>query len=266
MADGRRSSASGNGLRKGLYRHGSNVSQTSFLDEVDMAQDDIFSGPVSESVPTSTTGFLHRRERAGSTTSFQYYDEDEEMDDDSWMEEEAILDDEENALDHGEVEGQYEERFEDQNGYHEEETNGEGRRSRRPSSKKRRKSSQLSRGSSRPSMQSPRAPLLRNSSTGSRGSNASGDGSSDRKTQKLYIQSEDLTIVIAGFDTSVFGFAVYITICILTFGLAYLLFRWLPSWRVRLIGRAAPLGRCGWVVIEVSTVLSIAWLRGIDWL
>lgn len=246
MADGRRSSASGNGLRKGLYRHDSNVSMTSFMDEVDMAQDDIFSGPVSESVPTSNTGFLHRRERAGSTTSFQYYDEDEEMDNDSWLEEEAILDDEENALDH-EQDG---ENFDDQNGYHDE-ANGEGRRSRRPSSKKRRKSSQQSRGSSRPSMQSQRAPLLRQSSTGSRGSNASGDGLNDRKTQKLYIQSEDLTIVIAGFETSMLGYAIYITLCIITVGLAYLTFRWLPSWRVRLVGRPAPLRRCAWVVIEV---------------
>lgn len=71
-----------------------------------------------------------------------------------------------------------------------------------------------------------------------------------RMSQKIYIQTEDMTIVVAGFKTSVIGYALYLSICILTVGLGYLLFRWLPQWRVRLTGTATPLCRCDWVVIE----------------
>ena len=71
-------------------------------------------------------------------------------------------------------------------------------------------------------------------------------------SQKLYIVTEDLTIVIAGFTTSMLGFAAYMAICICTLGLAYLLFRWVPRWRTKLIGSPAPLKACSWVVIEVS--------------
>lgn len=70
-------------------------------------------------------------------------------------------------------------------------------------------------------------------------------------SQKIYIVTEDLTAVIAGFSTSVSGFALYLTICVLTGGLGYLLFRWMPRWRVRLIGKPEPLHRCEWTAIEV---------------
>lgn len=75
--------------------------------------------------------------------------------------------------------------------------------------------------------------------------------SGSRLNQKVYIASEDLTAVFAGFSTSSVGFAVYIALCILTGGFAWLLFRWLPRWRVRLIGKATPIGKCQWVAIEV---------------
>lgn len=72
-----------------------------------------------------------------------------------------------------------------------------------------------------------------------------------RLNQKVYIVSEDLTAVFAGFSTSTGGFALYIALCILSGGFAYLLFRWLPRWRVKLIGKATPIGKCQWVAIEV---------------
>lgn len=62
--------------------------------------------------------------------------------------------------------------------------------------------------------------------------------------------NEDLTIVIAGFRTSRLGMALYVLACILTGGLAYLLFRWLPRWYVAVLGRPHPLRECDWVVIE----------------
>ena len=59
-------------------------------------------------------------------------------------------------------------------------------------------------------------------------------------------------MVIAGFTTSMLGNAVYLTLCILTVGVAYLVFRWLPRWRIRLVGSPTPLQTCAWVVVEVS--------------
>lgn len=75
--------------------------------------------------------------------------------------------------------------------------------------------------------------------------------SGSRLNQKVYIASEDLTAVFAGFSTSTVGYALYIALCILTGGFAYLLFRWLPRWRVKLIGKATPIGKCQWIAIEV---------------
>jgi cation-transporting P-type ATPase 13A2 len=77
-----------------------------------------------------------------------------------------------------------------------------------------------------------------------------GFGTGERMTQKIYILTEDLTIVVAGFKTSLLGFALYICFCVLTGGLGYLLFRWLPKWHTRLVGKAIPLGQADWVVVE----------------
>lgn len=76
--------------------------------------------------------------------------------------------------------------------------------------------------------------------------------SDSRLNQKVYIASEDLTVVFAGFTTSTCGFIVYVILCIVTLGFAYLLFRWLPRLRVRLVGKPTPLRKCQWVAIEVS--------------
>ena len=79
-----------------------------------------------------------------------------------------------------------------------------------------------------------------------------------RLNQKIYIASEDLTAVFAGFSTSTGGMAIYLALCFLTGGLGYLLFRWMPRWRVKLIGKATPIGRCQWVAIEVRFCQHIA--------
>lgn len=62
--------------------------------------------------------------------------------------------------------------------------------------------------------------------------------------------NEDLTIAIAGFRTSSVGYIAYITLCVITCGLAYLLFRWIPRWYVGIMGKTCPLGDCDWVVVE----------------
>lgn len=78
-------------------------------------------------------------------------------------------------------------------------------------------------------------------------------------SQKVYIENEDLTMVVAGFSTSLLGFVAYIAICCLTGGLGYLLFRWLPRWRIRLVGQATSLKDCTWVVVEVSSEHNRKW-------
>jgi cation-transporting ATPase 13A2 len=199
------------------------VSSQSFLDDVEMAHDEVFGGPMAESVPSSTSSFAHRRARADSTASFTYYQDEDEAPPTSSEDDSAILDDESEL------------HFEEDDSVDLEA--GE-------LAPMRRSSSGLSRSSVRDR-------LLRNDS-------ARTDGSyferGQRTSQKLYIATEDLTIVVAGFRTGTLGYALYITICVLTLGLGYLLLRWLPRWYVSIIGVATPLQKCPWVVIEVSPI------------
>jgi cation-transporting ATPase 13A2 len=197
----------------------------------------VFSGPMSESVPTSVSAFSHRRQRAGSTasfTSFAYYDEEQESEE--GLDEDAIVE-----LEDGEYDGYTVEELEElDNG-----TSSNSASSPSPTpSYSRRKSTSSSR--SRKSVDRPL--LRRHSSAGSAGSGT--DWRGRRSNQKIYIMTEDLTIVVAGFKTSPIGFAVYVVLCTITFGLAWLLFRWLPRWQVAITGKSTPLKECDWVVIE----------------
>ena len=223
LRHGRSRSSSGVATRGNLYRRDSNISTTSYVSDVEMAHDEVFSGPMSESVPTSTTGFAHRRMRADSTASFTFYPDDHESTDSpSWGEDEAVADD----LDDEDLRSDSIEDVDLEVG------------SRRNS---RRKSS----GISRISVEDP---LLERHDSRRSGDSDFDDGG--RLVQKIYIESEDLTVVFAGFKTSKPGFVIYLLICFGTAGLAYLLFLWIPSWKVRLVGTPWSLGECSWVVIE----------------
>ncbi|KAH8683100.1 hypothetical protein BGZ60DRAFT_467457 [Tricladium varicosporioides] len=201
-----------------MHRRDSNLSTTSFLSEVEMEQEGMFSGPTGESVPSSISSFAHRRGRTDSTASFTYY-QDEDLDRGALQlpeNDSAILDDE-SELNFGEEEDVDLEA-------------GELAIMRRISS-----------GNSRASHER----LLRSDSMRT-------DSSSygHRISQKIYIVTEDLTIVVAGFKTSTIGFAIYTTICVLTLGIGYLLLRWLPRLQVRIVGKPCALKHCTWVVIE----------------
>ena len=190
-----------------------------------MAHDEVFAGPISESVPSSTTGFANRRDRAGSTASFTYYPDNEDPTETSiWQETEAIESD---------IEEEEEEAFLD--GISRDLEAGIRSPSRRKSS-----------GFSRISVDDP---LLARSSS----KLASGIWDGDRTSQKTYIDTEDLTVVFAGFKTSKLGYALYLLVCIMTAGLGYLVLRWIPRWKVRLIGIPCALRSCHWVVIEVTS-------------
>lgn len=223
---GRRSSS----MRR-MYRRNSNVSTASFVSEVEMAQDEVFAGPMSESVPTSASSFTYQRprQRQGSISSFTYFQEEAEVPE--WSDEEAVIDD-------SDEENQY--------------ANGDG--------------------GHEPDLEAGEAPSLRRKSSGharsdhpllSRKDSTKSDtreyDQGGNFSQKLYIVTEDLTMVIAGFRTSTIGLAIYITLCVLTGGLAYLLFRWLPRWHVRLVATPAPLRSCTLVVVEVSSCLNRKW-------
>ena len=200
------------------------MSSTSFVSEVEMAHDEVFAGPISESVPSGTTGFANRRDRTGSTASFTYYpeDDDELLEAPTWRDSEAvengIEEDEETFLDG--VNGDTETGVE---------------------SPARRKSS----GFSRISVEDP---LLGRSV--SRMESRVWDG--DRTSQKIYIATEDLTVVFAGFKTSKLGYGLYLLLCIATAGLGYLMLRWIPQWKVWLVGIPSALRNCHWIVIEVG--------------
>ncbi|KAI1503516.1 hypothetical protein F5X99DRAFT_425362 [Biscogniauxia marginata] len=217
-----------------LYRLSSNQSSSSIFEDVEMAQDELFSGPVAESLPTSLSAFSHRRQRADSTTSFTYYNEEDDEPESHrpYNGEGALpfdvddipfdLEDDEDGEESSEAELDSGNTYQDY--------------------AMRRRSSTLS----RISRSSVHARLLRTESTKT---DASSRGYG-RPTQKLHMVNEDLTIVIAGFRTSKPGYILYISFCIVTLGLAYLLFRWLPRWQVRLIGEACPLRESQWVVLE----------------
>ena len=180
---------------------------------------------MSESVPSSVTGFAHRRPRADSVASFTYFQEDEESP--QWSDDQAVIEDEDEDL---EMSKPAEEDLS-----FDLESNS--------ASSKRRKSSALSRNSVED-------PLL-NWHKSSRSGAVRPEGA--RSSQKIYVVTEDLTIVVAGFTTNSLGFVLYVGICLLSLGLGFLVLRWLPRWRVRLIGSTKPLQRCDWVVIEVRT-------------
>ncbi|ONH66901.1 Vacuolar cation-transporting ATPase YPK9 [Cyberlindnera fabianii] len=72
------------------------------------------------------------------------------------------------------------------------------------------------------------------------------------KFQRFYIAEEDLVLAIAGYKTHKVRLQLYYLFCILTFGLGYLILRWLPKYKFAFYGAAAPLGKAEWVVIETE--------------
>lgn len=191
----------------------------------EMASDSIFDGPVSESVPTSQTGFAHRasfsqnlNERTDSDASegllslgFFRSEYDEDRDDDAM----SLVTD-----------GDNEEAVEDLESLAE----------------------TASIASSRRSSGTSRRSLLRRTSQESSASGIRGPLS--RTSQKVYLQEEDLFLVLAGFRTSRAKLCLYYAICVSTLGIGYLIFRWLPRWNIKFTGVQCPLTECEWVVIE----------------
>ena len=180
---------------------------------------------MSESVPSSVTEFAHQRPRSGSVASFTYLQEGDESPD--WSEDQPLVDQVREDMDVG----------------HEHQLDADYELGSGSSLPHRRMSSGISSASVRESL------LYRHDSAKT---DASDSGRVEKTSQMVYIVTEDLTIVIAGFVTQPVGLMIYIFLCIISLGLGYLILRWLPNWRVRLIGSPSPLRDCEWVVIEVK--------------
>ncbi|KAJ5466756.1 cation-transporting ATPase [Penicillium diatomitis] len=192
-------------------------SSVSVVSDVEMARNEVFDGPISESIPSSVVSFSHRRKRADSNVSFTYFQDEEDFAE--WSNEDAV-----------DVESDGEEQSVDG-------LNGADLESHR--------SSFASKRLSRDSVERPLLSRFLSASSYGRDRRTGG-----RLNQKVYIASEDLTAVFAGFSTSAMGYAIYLMLCLVTGGLGYLVFRWLPRWRVKLVGKSMPLGKCQWVAIE----------------
>jgi cation-transporting ATPase 13A3/4/5 len=190
----------------------------------------LFAGPVAESLPTSVSAFSHRRARADSTTSFSFYQEEDETE----QREDAFGSDDRRPLVTDLDELPFEEDLDEQ-----EDSIDMDRNSEYNDHVFLRRTSTQSRGSVRSAL------LRRDSGVSSR----SGHGPM-RYSQKVYMVNEDLYIAIAGFRTSHVGLAIYVLLCLATLGLAWLFFRWLPRWHVKLVGKQSPLRDCQWVVVE----------------
>ncbi|KAL4806028.1 hypothetical protein BDV18DRAFT_140397 [Aspergillus unguis] len=198
-------------------RRDSMRSSYSVVTDVGMARSEIFDGPISESIPSSVASFSRRRIRRDSTISFAYQHEQEDSMD--WPHERRPLD-----LEEG-VDEFFSAEFDD--------TNESAKWSRQSSYRR----------------SSVEDPLLRRR-TLSVGSSNRGWGGESRAEQEIYIASEDSTIVIKGFKTTTSRAVLYYMLCTLTFGFAFLLFKWIPRWRIRLVGRVTPLSSCQWVVVK----------------
>lgn len=73
---------------------------------------------------------------------------------------------------------------------------------------------------------------------------------SQAEYQRYYLAEEDIVIGIAGYQNNIFKLIAYYLLCILTLGMGYLILRWLPRYRINLIGDKVPLGKATWCIIE----------------
>lgn len=93
-------------------------------------------------------------------------------------------------------------------------------------------------------------PLLPRSSRKSRKNHSKFILNDSSKQQIVDFPQEDLQILITGYSTNTKGLIIYALLCVFSLGLAYLLLRWIPRWRVELLGIPTNLAKSKWLVIE----------------
>ena len=214
-------------LPNGPYRTSNDYQRSSFSHPhqdryEDVAdQEVIFDGPSASSVPSSLSAFAHRRDSsatlaAGGSPPPKFFAEEFDLDAEEALTEASVAEtDTERSVDTGRaavVDTQ------------EQVTSAE--------------------------LESGRVPLLEHRQTLSHASDAEPADIENRTTQKMYLEEEDLIIVITGFKEFRTRGLIYHILCVATFGLLYLLLRWMPRWKLRLLAKAVPLVECEWVVVE----------------
>jgi cation-transporting ATPase 13A3/4/5 len=70
--------------------------------------------------------------------------------------------------------------------------------------------------------------------------------------QVLHLAHDELQMCITGYKTHIGGILLYYALIVLSLGLLYLVFRWMPHWRVRLIGYRVLLEQAVWITVENS--------------
>lgn len=70
--------------------------------------------------------------------------------------------------------------------------------------------------------------------------------------QRFYIAEEDLVLGIAGYKTSTIKLYIYYFLCLITFGIFYLVLRWFPRYKYAFYGVKVPLAKAEWVVSETE--------------
>ena len=199
----------------------------------------MFSGPVPESLPSSISSFAHRRRsRSSSRASFSFFQPGREAHD-GWQGQHGQDNQSEQALSDSEDDYGYAESIV------ESEIGGnDGESIRR-----------------KPHLHhviddedGAEDPLLQRRDSAK--SDAAHPGFR-RTSQKIYIETEDLTIVLAGFTTSQLASLLLTILSFVTLGISWLILRWVPSWKIRLIGKPASLQHCEWVVVEVCNMVKL---------
>ena len=69
-------------------------------------------------------------------------------------------------------------------------------------------------------------------------------------SQRYYLAEEDIVVGIAGYANCLWKTILYYVLCVCTFGVAYLVLRWIPRYRINLMGTPCPLGKADWCIIE----------------
>ncbi|CAG8502981.1 984_t:CDS:10, partial [Cetraspora pellucida] len=75
-------------------------------------------------------------------------------------------------------------------------------------------------------------------------------GLEDISIQSVYLEEEDLNLLLAGYKFNRFRLYIYYILCVLTGGTFYLVCRWIPKLWVSLVGNVCELGKADWVVVK----------------
>lgn len=103
-------------------------------------------------------------------------------------------------------------------------------------------------------------PLIGRKSTDVRSEGSVG-GRASKATQRIYLADEDMIVVMSGFRTRKPRLWIYRLLCVISFGMVYLILRWLPRWRLKFMAERLPLSEAHWVVVEVRFLSIIAKCR-----